>query len=139
MSLDRLPPGVAAALADAVLVAHVVVVAFVVFGLLAIAVGARRGWAWVRDVRWRATHVALMGFVALQAWLGAVCPLTIWEQALRRRAGQPAYETSFIEHWLARLIFFDAPLWVFVAAYTAFAALVALAWVRVRPRRRARP
>jgi hypothetical protein len=40
-----------------------------------------------------------------------------------------------MQHWLSRLIFFDAPWWAFVAAYSAFAALVAACWWWVRPRR----
>lgn len=138
MSLSLLSPRVAAALADAVLVAHVGIVAFVVFGLVAVFVGARLRWGWVRGLHWRVLHVLLMLFIALQAWLGALCPLTVWEQALRRHAGQATYGGSFIEHWLSRLIFFDAPWWMFVAAYSAFAGLVVLAWWRVPPRRRAR-
>lgn len=133
--MSVLPPVAAAWLADAVLALHVAVVAFVVLGMLAIAVGARR-WRWVRRRRWRAVHVALMAFIALQAWLGALCPLTIWEQALRRRAGQSVHEESFIAHWLGRLLYVEAPWWAFVAAYTAFAALVAWAWWRVPPERR---
>jgi hypothetical protein len=92
----------------------------------------------VHGFRWRLAHLLLMGFIAVQAWLGALCPLTVWEQALRGRAGQHAYAESFIEHWLARLIFFEAPWWAFVAAYTAFALLVLGLWVTVRPRRRGR-
>jgi hypothetical protein len=92
----------------------------------------------LRDLRWRVAHLLLMGFIALQAWLGALCPLTTWEQALRRRAGQAAYAGSFIEHWLSRLIFFEGPWWAFVAAYSAFAALMVVEWVVVRPRHRIR-
>jgi len=127
-------PTLAAALADAILVVHVGIVAFVILGAFAIFIGRTR-WRWVRGLRWRLVHVVLMAFIALQAWLGALCPLTVWEQALRRRAGQATYGESFIEHWLSRLIFFDAPWWSFVAAYTAFAALVIAAWFLVPPRR----
>ena len=127
-------PALAAVLADAILVAHVGIVAFVVMGAVAIFVGRTR-WRWVRGFRWRLVHVLLMAFIALQAWLGALCPLTVWEQALRRSAGQATYGESFIEHWLSRLIFFDAPWWSFVAAYSAFAALVIAAWFVVPPRR----
>ena len=137
MSLAWLAPDTAAVLADAVLVLHAGIVAFVVLGLVAIVVGGLRGWAWVYGLRWRALHVLLMLFVALQAWLGQLCPLTIWEQALRAHAGEAVHAQGFIEHWLSRLIFFDLPPWVFVAAYTAFAALVVLAWWRVPPQRRA--
>ena len=129
-------PTLAAALADAILVVHVGIVAFVIFGALAIIIGRTR-WRWVRGFRWRMVHVLLMAFIALQAWLGALCPLTVWEQSLRRRAGQSVYSESFIEHWLSRLIFFDAPWWSFVAAYSVFAALVIAAWFLVPPRRRA--
>lgn len=122
-------------LADAVLIVHVGVVAFVVLGALAIALGGWRKWPWVKGFRWRVTHVALMVVIALQAWLGALCPLTVWEQALRRQAGETAYRESFIEHWLSRLIFFEAPWWMFVAAYTAFAAFVVALWFAVPPRR----
>lgn len=133
--MSELSPTFAALLADAILVLHVGIVAFVVLGAFAIPLGAWRGWRWVRGLRWRMAHVVLMGVIALQAWLGALCPLTIWEQALRERAGQALYGESFIEHWLSRLIFFEAPWWAFVAAYTAFAAFVLLLWRIVPPRR----
>lgn len=136
--MTAFPPAAAGLLADAILVLHVGIVAFVLLGALAIPLGAWRGWRWVRGFRWRLAHVLLMGFIAAQAWLGALCPLTTWEQALRERAGQAVYGESFIAHWLSRLIFFQAPWWVFVAAYTAFAALVIVAWFAVPPRRNAR-
>jgi hypothetical protein len=128
-------PPLAIALADAILVLHVGIVLFVVLGTGAIVLGAMRGWSWVRGFAWRLAHLLLMGVIALQAWLGALCPLTVWEQALRRAAGQPAYAGSFIAHWLSRLIFYRAPWWAFVAAYTAFATLVLALWRFVRPHR----
>lgn len=131
-------PRVAAWLADALLALHAGIVAFVVLGTLAILVGGPLGWRWVRRFWFRIAHLLLMAFIALQAWLGRLCPLTVWEQALRNRAGQATYDASFIQHWLSRLIFFDAPWWIFVAAYTAFAALVAACWWRWPPARRSR-
>jgi hypothetical protein len=136
--MSTFPPPLAGFLADAILVSHVGVVAFVLLGALAVTIGAWRRWRWVRGFRWRVTHLVLMGVIALQAWLGALCPLTVWEQALRRRAGEAVYAESFIEHWLSRLIFFEAPWWIFVAAYTGFAAFVLLLWWAVPPRRHGR-
>lgn len=130
-----LSPAAAALLADAILLLHVGIVAFVVLGQLAVLVGAWRRWAWVRNFWFRLVHVLLMVFIAVQAWLGALCPLTTWEQRLRTLAGQTSYRESFIEHWLSRLIFFEAPWWAFVAAYTGFAALVVATWWWVPPRR----
>lgn len=132
--MDRLPSSAAALLADAILVLHVAIVAFVVLGTLAILAGGPLGWRWVRGRGFRIAHLALMVFIALQAWLGRLCPLTEWEQALRLRAGQDAYGGSFVEHWLSRLIFFDAPWWTFVAAYTFLAILLAACWWLWPPR-----
>lgn len=136
--MDALSPALAAFLADAILALHVGIVAFVVLGQAAILIGAWRRWRWVRNFSFRIAHLALMVFIALQAWLGQLCPLTVWEQALRTRAGQTAYAESFIGHWLSRLIFFQAPWWAFVAAYSAFAALTVMCWFWIRPRSKTR-
>ncbi|WP_293398598.1 DUF2784 domain-containing protein [Polaromonas sp.] len=124
-----------AMLADLVLVAHVGIVAFVVLGQLLFVLGGMLQWAWVHRLWIRLAHLLLLGFVIVQSWMGATCPLTIWEQLLRREAGQTAYGESFIEHWLSRLIFFNAPAWVFVMAYSMFGALVLLTWWWIPPRR----
>lgn len=126
-------PALAIALADAILVSHLGVVAFVVGGEALFLFGGLRRWRWVRRRGLRLLHLAMMGFIALQAWLGQACPLTVWEQGLRRHGGQHAYAESFIEHWLARVLYVEAPWWAFVAAYTAFALLVALTWRLVPP------
>lgn len=136
--MPALSPSLAHLLADALLAFHVGIVGFVVLGTLLILLGGWRGWPWVSNFRFRVAHLCLMVFIALQAWLGRLCPLTVWEQALRNRAGQATYGESFMQHWLSRLIFFDAPWWSFVATYTAFAALVAACWWWVRPRRKPR-
>ena len=126
----------AALLADLILVAHAGVVLFVVLGQVGIVIGGLRGWAWVRGMAFRAAHLGLIGFIVVQTWLGEHCPLTIWEQQLRRAAGQRSYGESFIEHWLSRLIFYDLPWWVFVTAYTGFALVVAVSWWWLPPRRK---
>jgi len=134
--MDLLSPVIARSLADAILALHVGIVLFVVLGLFAILIGGWRRWAWIRNYAFRITHLLLMVFIAAQAWLGQLCPLTVWEQALRRHTGQDVYAESFIEHWLSRLIFFEAPWWTFVAAYTGFAALVVLCWFLLPPDRK---
>lgn len=129
----------AALLADLILVVHALVVGFVVLGQAAIMLGGALGWRAVRSIAFRITHLALVVYVAVQAWLGVACPLTVWEHSLRRAAGQHAHDASFIEYWLARLIFYQAPGWVFVVLYTAFALLVAMSWWCWPPRRRTAP
>ena len=122
-------------LADAVLALHFAIVAFVVGGLVLILVGNLRGWRWVNGWGFRLTHIAAIGVVVTQAWLGATCPLTTLEMWLRKQAGLSTYGESFIAHWLQQLIYYEAPLWVFTLVYTAFALLVFAAWWRFPPRR----
>jgi hypothetical protein len=64
-----------------------------------------------------------------------VCPLTTLESSLRARAGEAVYRTSFVQHWLERALYYDAPAWVFTLAYTLFAACVVAVWWRWPPRR----
>ncbi|MCC7412741.1 MAG: DUF2784 domain-containing protein [Gammaproteobacteria bacterium] len=121
--------------ADAVLIAHALFAAFVVLALPAIFVGAARGWRWVRNRALRIAHLVAIGVVIGSAWLGELCPLTVWENALRARAGDAAYPGAFLQHWLERLLYYDAPAWVFLAAYTVFGLLVVLTLILVPPRR----
>jgi len=116
------------ALADANLVVHFAFVAFVVVGLVFVLIGLVMGCAWVRNRSFRVARVVAIGVVVAQAWLGRICPLSFWENQLRRLAGQEPYVETFVQHWLHRWMFFDAEPWVFTAIYTAFGALVAIAW-----------
>ncbi|OJA04251.1 DUF2784 domain-containing protein [Halomonas sp. QHL1] len=124
-------------LADALLILHVLFVAFVVLGLFAVYVGYFLNWQWVRNRVFRIVHLCAIGYVVVQAWLGVVCPLTIWEMALRAKAGTATYSGSFIQHWLHSLLYYSAPEWVFVVVYTLFGTLVLASWFVVKPRQRA--
>ncbi len=124
--------------ADAILVVHALIVCFVVAGQAAVLIGWWRGWTWSRDPWFRLAHLATIGVVVLQAWLGRLCPLTVWERELRRAAGQAFHERSFVEYWVAEFLYWDLPWWVFVAAYTAFGVLVVWTWWRLPPRWRVR-
>jgi len=121
-------------LAGAVVVVHFAIVLFVVAGVPLVYLGVALRWAWVRNWRWRVLHLAAILVIAAESLLGIVCPLTEWEDTLRGRqiAG------GFIERWIDRILFYDAPAWVFTAAYVAFAALVLLTWIAVPPIRDAR-
>ncbi len=120
-------------MADLVLVVHFAIVLFIVGGLLAAWMGAALGWRWVRNPWFRYLHLAAIGFVAAEALVGMACPLTVWEDLLRGGARAD----SFLGRWVRRMLFYDAPQWVFTAAYVAW-ALATLATLRlVPPRRRA--
>lgn len=121
--------------ADAVLVVHLGVIVFVIGGLLLILAGNALRWRWVNGLWYRLVHLLAIAFVAIQAWLGANCPLTTLESWLRVRAGSAGYGKSFIEHWVQWLVYYEAPPWVFALAYTLFALLVLACWWRFPPRR----
>lgn len=121
--------------ADALLVVHSLFVVFVIFGLILIFVGYFRNWRWVRNIWFRTIHLLAIAIVAIQSWIGIICPLTIWEMSLRDKAGEAIYSGSFLRHWLHYLLYYDAPEWVFITAYTVFGALVLASWFVVRPTR----
>ena len=120
--------------ADAVLLLHLAFVAFVVGGLAFVWVGAALQWQWVRNFAFRATHLAAICFVAAEAVAGVMCPLTVWEDALRGTES----DGGFIARWIHGVMFYDFPPWVFTSAYVLFAAAVALTLWLVPPRRRGR-
>lgn len=123
-------------LADAVLVLHFAVVVFVVAGAGLIVLGNLAGWRWVNGFGFRLAHLAAIGFVVVEAWLGATCPLTALETWLRAQARGAGYSGGFIEHWVRRLLYYEAPPWVFVLAYSLFGLLVLALWWRFPPVRR---
>lgn len=121
-------------LANIVAGAHLLIILFILLGVPLVYLGAALHWTWVRSRRWRMLHLGAIVFVAAESLLGMTCPLTMWEDTLR---GQRT-ATGFIERWIDKLIFYDAPTWVFTMAYVAFAALVLLTWILVPPTRRRR-
>lgn len=124
-----------ALLADAILVAHAAYVLFVVGGQVLILLGGWRRWGWTRNPAFRLAHLAAIGFVVWEAWAGVACPLTVWENRLRELAGTGAYSTSFLGHWMQKLLFYQAPDWVFTLLYTLFSLVVVVTYVLYPPGR----
>jgi hypothetical protein len=120
-------------LADALLVVHFLVAAFIAAGLIAVWLGAALGWRWIRNPWFRYLHLGAIGFVAAEAVLGVACPLTVWEDLLR---GGLRPE-SFVARWVHALLYYRAPEWVFTAAYVGWTAATLLTLWLVPPRRKA--
>ncbi|MDO9430755.1 MAG: DUF2784 domain-containing protein [Phenylobacterium sp.] len=122
-------------LGGGVLAAHLAVIAFNLFGLVAIPLGAWRGWSFVRLRWWRLLHLASLAVVALQALMGRACFLTIWQDELFGGAsGEP-----LIMRIVNDLIYWPLPIWAFTAAYVAVFAYVLALWRFVPPRPSRRP
>ena len=120
-------------MADAVLVVHFLIVAFIVGGLVLTWTGFFLRWRWIRSPVFRYLHLAAIVFVALEAIFGYACPLTVWEDALRGGSGAE----SFVGRWVRRVLFYQAPEGVFATIYCAWAAATIATLKLVPPRRRA--
>jgi polyferredoxin len=117
-------------MADALLLVHFLIVAFIVGGLVLVWVGAGLGWRWVRNPWFRYLHLAAIAFVAAEAVLGVMCPLTVWEDMLR--GGVRA--ESFVGRWVRYFLYYEAPPWAFTAAYIAWTLATLVTLWRVPPR-----
>jgi len=83
--------------ADAVLLLHLLFIAFVIAGgLLAV---------WSRRVIF--IHLPAVAWGVFVELTGRVCPLTSLENTLRIKAGIAGYSESFVEHYLLRIIYPD--------------------------------
>lgn len=121
--------------ADVVVAIHVAYVGFVLVGQLLIVAGVLFRWGWVRNFWFRLLHVLAICFVAFEAIFGIDCPLTIWEDELRHKAGQTVADGTFIGRFLHNILFYQAEPWVFTTGYITFAFLVLLTFVLAPPRR----
>ena len=117
-------------MADALLVLHFLIAAFIVGALPLVWVGAGLGWEWVKNSWFRYLHLAAIAFVAAEAVLGVACPLTVWEDMMR---GGMRPE-SFVGRWVYSLLYYRAPEWVFATAYVAWAAAALITLRLVPPR-----
>lgn len=112
---------------------HIGIIAFNVFGLVVIPLGAWLGWAFIRVLSWRLLHLAALILVALQAVLGRACFLTVWESDLAARAGETTSNLPLIQGWITRLVFWPLPIWLFAVFYLTIAVYVIALWVLVPP------
>lgn len=81
--------------ADAVLIVHLLFVAFALLGALTV--------LWRRWMAWVHLPCAIWG-----AWIelsGRICPLTPLENHFRRLAGQAGYEGGFVAHYLLPVLY----------------------------------
>ena len=88
-------PSTALLLADAVLLLHLAVVLFVLFGgLLAL--------RW-RSILW--VHLPTVVWGAFVEFSGWICPLTPLENWLRAQGGENGYQSDFVLHYVLPLLY----------------------------------
>jgi len=81
--------------ADGVLLVHLCIVVFAVFG----------GALLLIDVSWLWIHVPVVLWSSLVNLMSWTCPLTPIEKALRRRAGQTDYSGGCVQHYAGRAVY----------------------------------
>ena len=100
--------------ADIIVIIHLCYVLFAVGGEVIVLVGALFRWTGIRNPSFRISHLVAVGLVAVEAVMAISCPLTLWEYALRQKAGQEVEKNlSFIARLVRLIIFYDFPSWVF--------------------------
>ncbi len=82
-------------MADLVLVTHLAVILFMIFG-------GFLTWRWPR-IAW--IHLPSVAYGVAISLVGWVCPLTPVENGLRRAAGDQGYEGGFVEHYILPLVY----------------------------------
>ncbi|UFQ98733.1 DUF2784 domain-containing protein [Pseudomonas wenzhouensis] len=115
--------------ADALVVVHLGFILFVMLGGLLLLRWPRLIWLHVPAVAW--------GVIVECLHLG--CPLTPWENQLRRMAGQAGYEGGFIEHYLIPLIYpagLTPAIQLWLGAIVVLANAAVYAWLIGRWRRK---
>ena len=118
--------------ATTLLALHATFIAFAVFGGLL--VRWRGGWVWL--------HLPAAAWAAAVVMAGWTCPLTPWEQALRRAAGQEGYTGGFVEHYLLAAIYPDgltSGMQISLGAGVVLINLLIYAWVWHHMRARQSP
>jgi hypothetical protein len=81
--------------ADLLVLLHLAFIIFVVAGGLAVF-----KWPWMALL-----HIPAAVWGAIIEYKGWICPLTPWENSLRRLAGEEGYTEGFIEHYILQLVY----------------------------------
>src|SRR5580765_7284483 len=70
--------------------------------LVFILVGGFLAWRWPRLIPF---HLAAVATAIVSVTVGFECPLTNWEQSLRRHGGEKPYTNGFIDHYLTGKVY----------------------------------
>ena len=111
-------------IADALLLVHFCLAAFIAFGFFLIPVGHQLGWHWIKNRNVRLLHLFLMGFITAETIVGLTCPLTLLENMFR----DIKYSSSFMSNWMAEILYWDLPSKVFVLLYSLCLGWVLILW-----------
>jgi hypothetical protein len=99
--------------ANGVLSLHVLFTLFMLITPLIIYLGMLQSWEWINNASFRHLHIFLLTFVMLEVYFDYPCPLTVWENRYRKKAGMPVYCSGFFDFWVERLFGISLKKWMF--------------------------
>ena len=127
-------PETALHLSQIVLAVHMAIALFVIFGMLAIPIGALRHWPLVFGFGWRFAHLAVASGIAVQKLLGQTCFLSVWEFNLLDRASLAHAHVPLIHAWAIDIMHWNMPMWFFTVLYVGVLLYIVWLWRVVPPR-----
>lgn len=110
--------------ANIVLSLHVLFTLFMITIPLVIYMGMLQSWSWINNPVFRNTHIFLLIFVLCEVCLNSPCPLTVWEDQYREKAGMPMrYSTGFFDFWSEHLFGIPLKKWAFNLIFGSLAVI----------------
>jgi len=86
-------------------------------------------------LRW--VHLLGMMITAFYAISGAQCPLTVWEEALRRSTDQDfTFDGGFLAHYLSFILYPRIEPWILRGASAFWGVLTMVTMVMIKPEKR---
>jgi hypothetical protein len=117
-----------------VLYFHLAVILFIIFGFIAIPLGAKLQWRFIHEFWWRLAHLVSMVIVAIQAIFGKACFLTYIQSDLLKDAGKKRYTVPFIQTYIDRMIYYNFPIWAFSIIYVILFLYTIYVWFKFPPK-----
>ena len=111
-------------IADALLLVHFCLAAFITLGFFIIPLGHKFSWHWIKNRNLRLFHLFFMGFITAETIVGLTCPLTVLENMFR----DVDYSISFTSYWATQILYWDLPSQFFMILYSLCLGWVVILW-----------
>jgi hypothetical protein len=122
------------AVANIIAAVHIAYFLFIVVGCAGIAIGAAKGWKWIRNPWFRLSHLAAVYIVVFENVFNIQCPLNTAEWQLRCASQSAVEASSGFGRLLDTLLFHTIPGFALNVMYWCFAALLLIALIFIPPR-----
>ncbi len=94
-----------------------------------IAIGLLVRWQLIDNPLFRHLHMIAVAVVLIETLLSRPCPLTVWENACRVRAGLPKYTDTFFGYWVRKIFRVQFKPWMFNLCFGALGILSVVEYI----------